>query len=56
MGVVPYLQNKLADCIWLVLGNENKYVPLKFHLFYGNEVRQNSMKNIKNEVKHKYQI
>lgn len=34
---VPYLQNKLADCIWLVLGNQNKYVPLKFHLFYINE-------------------
>lgn len=53
---VPYLQNKLADCIWLVLGNQNKYVPLKFHLFYGNELRQNSMTNIKNEVKHKYHI
>lgn len=29
---VPYLQNKLADCIWPILGNQNKYVPLKFHL------------------------
>lgn len=34
---VPYLQNKLADCIWLVLENQNKYVSLKFNLFYVNE-------------------
>lgn len=27
---VPYLQNKLADCIWLGLGNQNKYVPFIF--------------------------
>lgn len=53
---VSYLQNKLADCIWRFLGNQNKYVPLKFHLFYVNELKQNSIKNIKNEVKHKYQI
>ena len=30
---VLYLQNKLADCVWFVLGKQNKYVPLKVHLF-----------------------
>lgn len=53
---MPYLQNKLADCVWLVLGKQNKYVPLKFDAFYANELKQESIKNIKDTVKQKYQI
>ena len=36
---VSYLQNKLADCIWLVLENQNKHVLLNFHLFCVNELK-----------------
>ena len=53
---VSYLQNKLADCIWLVLENQNKYVLLKFHLCCVNELKQNHIKDLKDEIKHKYQI
>ena len=53
---VSYLQNKLADCIWLVLENQNKYILLKFHLFCVNELKQKHIKNLKDEIKHKYQI
>ena len=53
---VSYLQNKLADCIWLVLENQNKSVLLKFHLCCVNELKQNHIKDLKDEIKHKYQI